>query len=379
MTPRVLLVGRTRYRLPLSPSLRRKFDALSHDLDVHVLASAPADAPPRDETFTLVRPFPIRRLDGLAFWLALPLRAARELRRLRPDVVLVQGAHEAAAVLLARLFARSGARVVLDVHGDWRLATRLYGSRARRLLNPLADRLALQAVHRADAVRTVSAFTSDLVRDAGVEPASTFAAFIDFEPLLDRPAQPLPMQPAALFVGVLERYKNVDVLAAAWRRAAPRVPGAELRIVGGGPRAGVVEKLLRDLPEQTRWTRELSAEELARELDRATCLVLPSPREGMGRVLVEALARGRPVVGSRAGGIVDVVSDGENGILVEPDDVDALAEALVRLLSDRVLAERLAAAARSSVDPLVATAAEYAARVRDLVATTATNGHLAPH
>jgi glycogen(starch) synthase len=364
---RVLLVGRTRYELPLDESLRRKFDALRAVLDLRVLASAPPGSPVADETFRLVPPFRPRLLDGLAYHVALPFRTARELRRFRPDAVVVQGAHEAAAVLLGRALARSRARVVLDVHGDWRTATRLYGSPARKLLNPIADRLASTAVRRADAVRTVSDYTTGLVREAGVEPAAVFPAFMDLEPFLDRPPEPLPARPAALFIGVLELYKNIDGLVEAWRLAAPRVPNAELRIVGKGPRAGLVADLVDGLPEQTSWRLALTTEEVARALDQATLLVLPSRSEGMGRVIVEALCRGRPVVASRVGGIRDLVRDGENGILVEPGDPVALADALVRVFSERELAERLAAAARPSVESWLATPEEFAERLHALV------------
>jgi glycosyltransferase involved in cell wall biosynthesis len=366
--PRVLLVGRTRYRLPLDESLSRKFDAMRALMDVRVLGSAPPGAPAGDETFRLVRAARPRFLDGLLFHLGLPFRVARELRRFRPDAVVVQGAHEAAAVLLGRALARTPARVVLDVHGDWRTATRLYGSPARRLLNPVADRLAAVALRRADAVRTVSEYTTGLVREAGVEPAAVFPAFMDLEPFLERPPAPLPERPAALFIGVLELYKNVDGLVEAWRVAAPRVPEAELRLVGRGPRAGLVEELVSELPAQTSWTPSLTTEEVARALDGATFLVLPSRSEGMGRVIVEALCRGRPVVASSVGGIRDLVRDGENGILLEPGDTAALADALARVLADRALAERLAARARPSVDGWLATPAEYAERLHALVA-----------
>jgi glycosyltransferase involved in cell wall biosynthesis len=366
--PRVLLVGRTRYRLPLDASLRRKFDALREVVELRVLGSAPPGAPTADETFRLVAPARPRALDGLAYHALLPVRVARELRAFPADVVLVQGAHEAAGALAGRALARSRARVVLDVHGDWRTATRLYGSPARRLANPVADRVAGLAIRRADALRTVSDFTTGLVRDAGREPAAVFPAFMDLDPFLG-PVAPLPDEPGALFVGVLELYKNVDGLAAAWRRAAPRAPGATLTIVGEGSRPDVVEALLGDLSGQTRWLRRLAPDEVAAELDRASFLVLPSRSEGMGRVIVEALCRGRPVLGSRVGGIRDLVVDGENGLLVEPGDTEALAEGLVRLLSDRAELERLAANARPSVERWLATPEEYAARIRELVDT----------
>jgi glycosyltransferase involved in cell wall biosynthesis len=69
----------------------------------------------------------------------------------------------------------------------------------------------------------------------------------------------------------------------------------------------------------------------------------------MGRVVVEAQCRGRAVIGSRVGGIPDLVRDGENGLLVEPEDPEALAEALLRVLSDRDLAAGLGAEARAGL------------------------------
>jgi glycosyltransferase involved in cell wall biosynthesis len=88
----------------------------------------------------------------------------------------------------------------------------------------------------------------------------------------------------------------------------------------------------------------------------------------MDRVLVEAFCRGRGVVGTRAGSIPDLVEDGVAGILVGPDDPEALAEAIVRVLSDRALAERLGEGARASAAPWLQTPEEYARRMRELVA-----------
>ena len=316
-----------------------------------------------DSTFELV---PRRAADGPRFWAELPVRIARELRRFRPDAVLAQSAYEAAAALAARRLVGRRTPVLVDVHGDWRTSTRLYGSPLRGMLSPLADRVSLAALHRADAVRTVSDYTTDLVRDEGIEPADVFPAFMDLDPFLDE-TRPLPARPNGLFVGVLELYKNVDGLADSWRLAAPQVPAATLRIVGRGSRADVVERLVAELPEQTTWTPRLATTEVAGAMDESTVLVLPSRSEGMGRVVVEALLRGRPVVGTRVGGIRDLVRDGENGLLVDPGDAAALADALVRVLSDRELAERLASGARTSAEPWLATPEEYASRLHALV------------
>jgi glycosyltransferase involved in cell wall biosynthesis len=364
--PRVLFVGRTRYRLPLDPGQQKKWDALDRDLEVRVLGSAAAGSPTRDGRFTLVPPARPRALDGLWFHASLPVRIAAELHRFRPDAVVAQSAYEAAAVRVARVLTRSRARLVLDVHADWRTSTRLYGSPLRRALAPVGDRVAESALRGADGVRTISGYTTGLVRELGVEPAGVFPAFMDLEPFAG-PVRPLPDRAQALFVGVLERYKNVDGLADAWRLASQRVPGAHLHLVGRGTLTEVAELLVADRPGRTRWTHVLPADGVADALDGSWALVLPSRSEGLGRVVIEAFCRGRPVVATSVGGIRDLVVDGVNGLLVPSGDTAALADALVRLLSDRALAERLAEGARTSAEPWLQTPEEYADRVRRLV------------
>jgi glycosyltransferase involved in cell wall biosynthesis len=145
----------------------------------------------------------------------------------------------------------------------------------------------------------------------------------------------------------------------------PRVPGARLRVIGDGSRSSLVGAAARD--GLVAWDRRLRPDEVARALDEARVLVLPSRSEGMGRVILEANLRGRPVVGTAVGGIVDLVEDGRTGLLVPPHDTRALAAALERILSDHGLAERLASPARESARRRVATPEEYADSVRAVV------------
>jgi glycosyltransferase involved in cell wall biosynthesis len=76
--------------------------------------------------------------------------------------------------------------------------------------------------------------------------------------------------------------------------------------------------------------------------DRHDALVLPSFTEGFPQVLLEAMARGVPVVATSVGGVARLVRDGENGLLVDAGDVDSLADALERVIGQRTLAEGLA-------------------------------------
>lgn len=363
---RVLFAGRTRYRNPLDVTHARKFAAVGETLDYRVLGSA-ASSGPAPARFALARKLGPSVLDGPLFYLRLPFLIARELRSFRPDAVIAQSPYEGLAALLGRRLSRSRAKVIVEIHGDWHTATRLYGGSARAWLAPIADRAAAYAVRHADAVRTVSDFTAGLVRRLGVEPLAIFHTYTEIGAFVAGDVQPLPAEARLAFVGVAERYKNIDGLADAWRRAAPRIPGVTLELVSDGRRTAVVEQLCKDVPAQTVWHRRLEPAEVAELLDRSWALVLPSFSEGLPRVAIESLARGRPVVGSRAGGIPDAVADEVNGLLVPPGDADALADALVRFASDRALAERLAARARPSAEGLLTPPEEYARRVADLV------------
>jgi glycosyltransferase involved in cell wall biosynthesis len=355
MKPRALFVGRARYVLPLNDTQRRKWDAVGREWEYRVLASS-AGRSSGDGVF-LLRPRTV--LDGARFWLSLPRRIRAAAMAFRPQAIVAQSPFEAAAALLAR----TGVPVIVEVHGDWRTFARLYGSAARRLLARLADGVGTWAVRRSAKVRTVSPYTSALTRAVGREPDAEFPAYMDLEPFTG-PVKPLPPEPAALFVGVLELYKNVDGLAAAWRLARRRVPAATLRVVGNGSRTGDVEALVRD--GLATWDRRLETDEVARALDEASVLVLPSRSEGMGRVVIEAHLRGRPVVGSAVGGIRDLVADGTDGLLVAPDP-EPIAEALTRVLGDREELDRLAAGARAAGERWVVSPEEYARRVRELV------------
>ncbi|MBA2476746.1 MAG: glycosyltransferase family 4 protein, partial [Actinobacteria bacterium] len=366
--PRVLLVGRTRYRLPLPDWLAKKFDALVRQLDYRVLASAEPGSPCEDERFRLVPASRSRLLDGVLFYVRLPATIRRQIREFRPEAILAESPYTGAAALLARAFLRPAPRIVVEVHGDWRTATRLYGSPRRRLLNPLADWISRIALRRGDAVRAVSPYTGGLVEDVrGIPVTASFPTYTDLSAFADRPPAPLPERPRALFVGVLEYYKSIDTLTAAWRRVAAELPEAELVVVGHGTRRALVEQLVADLPGRVEWIERLPPEGIAEQLDRATIFVLPSRSEGLPRVLLEAFARGRGAIGGRAGGIPELVLDGQTGLLVDPEDAAGLARALVRTLSDRALAERFGAAAHELYATVHTTPMDYATRVRGLV------------
>lgn len=144
--------------------------------------------------------------------------------------------------------------------------------------------------------------------------------------------------PVALFIGRLEPQKGLGDLLDAWPLVRARVPGAALRLVGAGP-----------LEARARATEGVAVlgtkphDAIPGELHLANVFVLPSWAEGMPNVVLEALACGRPVVGSAVGGIPDALVHETAGTVVPPKDPQRLAEALVQRLTTPSDAEAVSA------------------------------------
>jgi glycosyltransferase involved in cell wall biosynthesis len=133
----------------------------------------------------------------------------------------------------------------------------------------------------------------------------------------------------------------VDALPA----LAARVPSAQALLIGDGEERAALEARAAALGVGARLSITGAVTDVGGVLAAADVLAAPSRNEGMGRVLVEAMAIGLPVVGTTVGGIPDVIIDGECGYLVAPDDAHALAEALAELGVDAALRAKLGAAA----------------------------------
>jgi glycosyltransferase involved in cell wall biosynthesis len=162
-----------------------------------------------------------------------------------------------------------------------------------------------------------------------------------------------------LFVGRFDRHKGGDVVVRAFALLAGRWPGLELSFAGPSTGCQLDDGRVVDLgpyidetvaPEHRRRIRVLgpvaqsSLPELRR---RAAVTVVASRYEVFGNVVVEAAAMGCPLVASGAGGIAEIVRDGETGLLVEPGDAESLANGIERLLADPALAARLGERARA--------------------------------
>jgi glycosyltransferase involved in cell wall biosynthesis len=156
-----------------------------------------------------------------------------------------------------------------------------------------------------------------------------------------------------LFVGALTRwhsYKGVDVLFKAFKIVSEKDAEARLMVVGGGNMTEFYKNITRDLGLSSKvvFAGRVDDEVLPQYYAACDLGVLPSKdsSEGFGLVLLEAMACGKPVIGSRVGGIPEVIEDGGNGLLIEPNDANSLAKAMITLLSDDRLRARMGAAGR---------------------------------
>ena len=145
-------------------------------------------------------------------------------------------------------------------------------------------------------------------------------------------------------VGRLVPRKGFDHLLAALARLPAQV---RLEVIGDGPLAGPLQDLASELGVAARvtWHGFLDRSEILRRMKRADCFVLSSLHEGLGIVVQEAMFAGLPIVATDNGGQTDLITDGENGLLVPVGDPEAIASAVLRLMED---AERRQAMGRKN-------------------------------
>lgn len=149
--------------------------------------------------------------------------------------------------------------------------------------------------------------------------------------------------------GPLEAVKGFPYfLGAAQRVAAANVP-AEFLVAGAGPEEANLRRLARELEIADRVTFVPNVLDLSQSLSAMDIFCLPSLRQGLGTLILEAMALGRPVIATHVGGVDSIVRDNETGLLVPPSNSEALAQRMLELLRDPFRARRLADAATQLV------------------------------
>jgi glycosyltransferase involved in cell wall biosynthesis len=203
-------------------------------------------------------------------------------------------------------------------------------------------------VYRRSRFLAISESTRDDLAKRGIPPERVTVVHcgLDHESYRLEPSVSKSGHPSIVFVGRLRRYKGLDGVMRVMPAVLRRLPTARLEVIGDGPYGEALKASAARLgiERSVDFLGFLPRTEKVRRLQQAWVLVQPSPKEGWGLTVVEAGACGTAVVASNSPGLRDSVRDGETGLLVPHDDDARLTEALLSVLENRGLRERLAAA-----------------------------------
>lgn len=239
--------------------------------------------------------------------------------------------------------------------GQVRLFTTFYGVEIRWLKQkfPFLSRPFSYFINKADTITAISTHTArelDTITRKKV-------AIVPFSAAIGPRRGTTSDAKEVIFVGRLVERKGVRFLIEAFAHVKDAIPH-RLVIIGDGPERADLEQRTHNLNLEDRiiFTGRISDEELYRHYNQCSFIVLPAVYdakgdiEGLGVVLIEAMSYSKPAIASNAGGITDIMTDGENGFLVPPRDVHALAKAIERLATDNEMRERMGVRAKQVVD-----------------------------
>ena len=281
----------------------------------------------------------------MGYVVAATFHGTRMARRWRPDVLHAHFAVPTGAAAWAISWL-TGRRYLLTIHlgdvpGGVPEKTGKWFRWMRRLTPPIWRRAAV--------VVAVSRFTRDLASREYHVPIRVIPNGVD---LAGRSPQARPASSPAqiVFVGRFQPQKNplqliellADVRHLDWRAL----------LVGDGPLRAQVEERIRQrhLGDRVRLTGWLSSEQAEAAMAQADLLLIPSRSEGLPVVAVQALAHGLAIVGSRVGGLGELIDEGVNGFGCEPDDVEGFRAALQRCLSDAARLSSMKAASHAMAE-----------------------------
>ncbi len=269
-------------------------------------------------------------------------RVSRQLRNMKPDMV------NANLVVYAVAALRAGIPTVFTVHGVIHKEAQVYSKPLDKLRYSLYLKYDREAMSK---VKHIIATSPYVVKEYD---GLTNATFHVIDNCIDDRLFAVPNNEEPdrlLFGGVIYDRKNVLGLLEIVRRLLQSRPNLKLRIAGKVLDEAYYQQCLafvseHGLERNVDFLGQTTVESMMDELSRATMLLLPSKQETAPLIISEALSAGKPVVASTAGGIANLVHDGETGYVADWHDNDRFVECIDKLLGDDNLREKMGKAAR---------------------------------
>ena len=333
----VLFIGITQYNLREdNPNLAKKFEGLSRGFNVFSIArGVPFHGRMWNSDFYLIR---FRALFlPVAFVLGAYLTTSKKIDVIVCQTPLTEGI---IGVLLKKIFRKE---LIIEIHGDWRKAPFLTRNRLPfPILRKIVPRVGMWTLRQADKIRTITFISQGEIRPHFPNKKYfVFPAFTDIDVFLGE--KNVSFKNYIATVAVLSPIKNIETLIGAFSRIHKQYPNFKLVIGGDGPSKKGLELLVHSsgLSGSVIFTGKLSLNEAKEVMRDCYVFALPSLSEGFGRVFIEAMALGKPVIAPRVGGVLEIVRDGENGFLIEPKDAYALSLKLAYLIDNPDAAIRM--------------------------------------
>ncbi len=345
---RVLFIGVTNYNFKKEETifhLEKKFEGLSQGIKPHILARGrPFHKKIWGTDFYLLKSRVL--FWPLAFFVAFYLCLTKKIDTIIAQSPLIEGF---TATILKKLFKKE---LIIEIHGDWIEAPFLSKKRKCEFLGrkfvPILAKFSLKSANK---IRAISNFTKQKTLNiSGPKPYFIFPTFTDIDSFLKE--KEAKFNNFILFVGTLEKVKGIEYLIDAFGKIKNEFPQFQLVIIGEGSELKNLKWQIANLKLENKveFKGKLPLKETKNIMKNCYCLVLPSLSEGLGRVLMEAMALGKPIIGSRVGGIPDLIKDNQNGFLFEKGNSDDLAKKLRILLKNRNFAIKMGQKGREFVE-----------------------------
>ena len=283
---------------------------------------------------------PVNEIDLATAW-----KLSKIIREWKPEVVHAHDPHAVSMASLAMSFSAPDPRpkTIASRRVDFHLQSHAFSQwKYRQVDGFIAASHAIKQILVSDGI---PAGRIEVVHDG-----------IDVEKIQHRPVIDVHAEywlphgvPVIVNVGALVGHKGQKYLIEAMPLVLREVPDAHLIIFGEGDLRAPLEKQIKQLALAKRVLLPGFREDVMSLMKSADLFVMASVTEGLGSAVLDAMAMGHAVVGTRAGGIPEAVVPDETGLLVEPADAKALAAAIVRLLKDAALRKQLGEAGRARV------------------------------
>jgi len=315
------------------------------NLEIHILSCTqqPMSSPPKLAENIWFHSLHVSKIGWLRTAYAGCILAVRkELKKIQPDIVHAQGTERDCAI--SAVFQKIPK--VLTIHGNIRAITKLHRSSLFSFWW-IQSQLEAFCLPRFAGVVCISKYTqqqvSDLAKKTWLLPNATENLFFQFRPAAVDSSTP----PLVLVVANVDRRKNQNALIQALDPLARKLKFI-VKFYGrcGEDSYGKEFRSLIEARPWCSWGGMIGREKLRDEFARATTLFLPTREDNCPMVVLEAQASGVPVIASNVGGVPDLVEDGVTGLLTNPDFPSTMPIALEKILSDKVLAARLAEGGR---------------------------------